>query len=96
MAVETLNSARQPNRPPTSREVNEAIELLRDAKADAQAVRLLDIWNAHRLVDAAQQAGTNEELRNLFNGLRPMTRAQSAGLTRLALAHGVKDEGAWS
>lgn len=57
------------HRSPTSRQINEAIELLKRAGADHNALRLLDIWNAHRLVDRAQQAGTHEELANLFVGL---------------------------
>lgn len=73
-----------PRRKPTSREINQAIELLRDAGADPQAMRLLGIWNAHRLVDAAKVAATNEELRNLFTGLKAPSPAS------------VKDEGAWS
>jgi hypothetical protein len=54
---------------PTSRQINEAIELLKRASADHNALRLLDIWNAHRLVDRAQQVSTHEELANLFTGL---------------------------
>ena len=57
------------HRPPTSREINRAIELLKRAGADHNALRLLDIWNAHRLVDMAQTVQTHEELANLFVGL---------------------------
>jgi hypothetical protein len=78
----TITRSETPTREPTSREINQAIELLRSARADEQAVRLLDIWNAHRLVEAAQTVGTNEELRNLFTGLKRR--------------NGFVDDGAWS
>ena len=95
MAVQNLYSARKSDRPPTSREINEAIEIPKDARADPQAVRLLDVWNAHRLVEAAQRVETNEELRNLFTGLRD--RGQSGDLSRIAFSRpSVKDEGPWT
>lgn len=59
-----------PARAPTSREINLAIDTLTRAQADHNALRLLGIWNAHRLVESAQEAGTHEELSNLFIGLR--------------------------
>lgn len=77
MAIEAIGPYSLNRRAPTSREINQAIELLRDAGADDQALRLLDIWNAHRLVERAQTVGTHEELSNLFAGLRPNARHQS-------------------
>jgi hypothetical protein len=82
------------NWPATSREINQAIELLREAKADPQAVRLLEIWNAHRLVEAAQRVETNEELRNLFAGLKPTSRGFLAGASLDRATE--MEEGAWS
>ena len=85
MAYERLGPHGRPRCfPATSREINLAIELLREAGADPQAMRLLAIWNAHRLVEAAQRVETNEELRNLFTGLKVPNYASP------------KDEGAWS
>lgn len=60
-----------PPRSPTSREINLAIDTLNRADADPDAMRLLSIWNAHRLVNRAQQISTYEELANLFTGLPP-------------------------
>lgn len=60
----------------SSWEINEAIEVLRHVGAPRDTLTALDAWNAARLVDAAQQASTNEELRQLFAGLRPSIRAR--------------------
>jgi hypothetical protein len=68
MAV-TESKSEFPNRPPTSREINVAIDTLNRAGADHNALRLLEIWNAHRLVERAQSVSTHEELANLFVGL---------------------------
>jgi hypothetical protein len=54
---------------PSSREIHGAMAVLRRADADSQALRLLEIWNARRLVDAATRVSTHEELSNLFIGL---------------------------
>lgn len=58
------------DRLPTSREINLAIDTLRRTNADPAALRLLEIWNAHRLVERAQAVSTHEELVNLFVGLK--------------------------
>jgi len=67
----TKSADPEPRRFPTSREINLAIDTLRRAGLDAQAMRLLTMWNASRLVEAAQRVGTHEELGNLFVGLSP-------------------------
>lgn len=79
-----------PDREPTSREINEAIELLKRAGADAQGLRLLNIWNANRLVEASLRVETHEELRNLYAGLKPILPG-----VKYPAADQI-DEGAWS
>lgn len=65
------------DRPPTSRDVNTAIEVIRRAGAADELMAIIDLWNAARLVDAARSTETNEELRSLFAGLgaRSLTSA---------------------
>jgi hypothetical protein len=55
--------------PPTSRQINEALETLKRARVPAGQMTQLQIWNADRLVEAATGTQTNEELRSLFAGL---------------------------
>jgi hypothetical protein len=66
---------------PTSREINLAIDTLRRTGADPAALRLLETWNAHRLVERAQTARTHEELANLFVGLPPLKHGSDASFS---------------
>jgi hypothetical protein len=79
---------RSPDRLPTSREINQAIEVLRDAGMMDSIMRTIDLWNAERLVSASQRVGTHEELSNLFVGLRPIEPRRPPEDTM--------PEGAWS
>lgn len=95
MTSEPLGPHGRPRRvPATSREINLAIDLLREVGADVAAIRLLDIWNAHRLVEAAQTVTSTEELQSLFSGLDRTPRKFPAAVQPARPP--TVDEGAWS
>jgi hypothetical protein len=78
----------RPQRGPTSREINQAIEVLREAGIPDSCLRTLDLWNAARLVEAAHRVETHEELANLFAGRKPLGRP--------SFSLDADSEGAWS
>jgi hypothetical protein len=65
----TESADHKPRRSPTSREVNEAIEMLKRAGLSDAMLGDLENWNRRRIVERALEAGTHEELANLFVGL---------------------------
>lgn len=66
--------------PPTSAEINRAIETLRAAGLHPARMNELDLWNARRLRAAADGVQSREDIQRLIEGISERTLAR-AGIT---------------
>lgn len=62
---------------PTSKEINQAIELLRQAEISEQIITDLDVWNYQRLKAAARHVTNRDAMLELFDGIAPENLADA-------------------